>query len=129
MMDGHGKSDRPDVPAKSPNKGGPQKQRSDGGPYTGTKAETPDTAKGAPTAPTADANPTAEGMEGKGLAKGNLRQQNAPRTPSRKGTPSELERVRQAARRDRKLKFTALLHHIYNVEVLQAAYFNLGAHP
>ncbi len=37
--------------------------------------------------------PVAEGMEGKGLAKGNLPQQNASRTPSRKDAPSELERV------------------------------------
>src|SRR5213592_2854397 len=117
-MNGHGKSDSPDVPAKFPNKGGSQKLRSYGGPYTGTEAETPDTAKGEPTAPAASANPTAEGMEGKGLAKGKLRQQNALRTPSRKGAPSALERVRQAARRDRKLKFTALLHHVYDLETL-----------
>src|SRR2546427_4485102 len=69
--------------------------------------------------------PAAEGAEGKGLAKGNLRQQNAPRTPSRKCAPSALERVRQAARRDRKAKFTALLHHVYNPETLRAAYFSL----
>ena len=37
--------------------------------------------------------PVAEGMEGGGLAKGNLPQQNASRTPSRKDAPSELERV------------------------------------
>src|SRR6059036_1790364 len=61
MMDGHGKSDRPDVPAKSPNKSGPQKPRNHGGPYTGTKAETPDTAKGAPAGPTVGADPIAEG--------------------------------------------------------------------
>ena len=41
-------------------------------------------------------------MEGRGLAKGNSRQQNAPRTQSRDDVPSALERVRQAARRDRK---------------------------
>ena len=69
--------------------------------------------------------PVAEGMEGKGLAKGNLRQQNAPRTPSRDGAPSALERVRQAAKRDRKLRFTALLHHVYQLDALRAAYFNL----
>jgi group II intron reverse transcriptase/maturase len=69
--------------------------------------------------------PAVEGMEGKGLAEGNLRQQNAPRTPSREGAHSALERVRQAARRDRKLRFTALLHHVYNVETLRAAYFSL----
>jgi group II intron reverse transcriptase/maturase len=69
--------------------------------------------------------PAAEGMEGRGLAKGNLRQQNAPRTPSRDGAPSALERVRQAARRDRKTQFTALLHHVYDPDALRAAYFGL----
>src|ERR1700751_3615642 len=69
--------------------------------------------------------PVAEGMEGRGLAKGNLPQQNASRTPSRKDAPSELERVRQAAKKDKKLRFTALLHHIYNLETLRMAYFRL----
>ena len=69
--------------------------------------------------------PAAEGAEGSGLAKGNLRQQNAPRTPSRDGAPSALERVRQAARRERKLRFTALLHHIYDINRLRAAYLAL----
>jgi RNA-directed DNA polymerase len=69
--------------------------------------------------------PAAEGMEGKGLAKGNLPQQNASRTPSRKDAPSALERVRQAAKKDKKLRFTALLHHIYNPETLRMAYFRL----
>src|SRR5947209_16905656 len=69
--------------------------------------------------------PVAEGMEGSGLAKGNPRQQNAPRTPSREGAPSALERVRQAARQDRKLRFTALLHHSYDIHRLRAAYLAL----
>src|SRR6202008_1121638 len=38
---------------------------------------------------------------------------------------SELERVRQAAKKDKKLRFTALLHHIYNLETLRMAYFRL----
>src|SRR6202140_3646550 len=67
----------------------------------------------------------AEGMEGRGLAKGTLPQQNAFRTPSRGDAPSALERVRQAAKKDRKLRFTALLHHIYNLETLREAYFRL----
>src|SRR5207253_1130613 len=50
--------------------------------------------------------PAAEGMEGKGLAKGNLLEQNASRTPSRKDAPSALERVRQAAKKDKQLRFT-----------------------
>ena len=125
MMNGEGKSDRSVVPGKPPNKGGHRGQRGYGGPYTGTKAETPDTAKGAPTASSAPGGPTAEGVEERGLAKGNPRQQNAPRTPSRQGVHSALERVRQAARRDRKLRFTALLHHVYNPEMLREAYFRL----
>src|SRR6202140_1521724 len=92
MMYGRGKSDRPVVPEKFPNKIG---------------------------------QPVAEGMEGRGLAKGNLPQQNASRTPSRSNAPSALERVRQAARKDRKIRFTALLHHIYNLETLRMAYFRL----
>src|SRR5213596_2548440 len=91
MTNGLGKSDRPTVPGKSPNKAGQP----------------------------------AEGMEGSGLAKGNLPQQNASRTPSREDASSALERVRQAARKDKKLRFTALLHHIYNLETLRMAYFRL----
>jgi group II intron reverse transcriptase/maturase len=64
-------------------------------------------------------------MEGRGLAKGNLPQQNASRTPSRTDAPSALERVRQAAKGDKKLRFTALLHHIYSLEMLRGAYFSL----
>ncbi|MFQ5691350.1 MAG: group II intron reverse transcriptase/maturase, partial [Gemmatimonadota bacterium] len=64
-------------------------------------------------------------MEERGLAKGNPQQQNASRTPSRHGAHSALERVRQAARRDRKLRFTALLHHVYDPEMLREAYFRL----
>jgi RNA-directed DNA polymerase len=92
MMNGQGKSDRPEVPGKSPNNAGP---------------------------------PAAEGTEGRGLAKGNLPQQNASRTPSRSDAPSALERVRQAAKGDKKLRFTALLHHIYNPGTLRQAYFSL----
>src|SRR5882757_8351364 len=33
--------------------------------------------------------------------------------------------ARQAAGKDRKLRFTALLHHIYNLDTLRMAYFSL----
>ena len=92
MMNEHGKSDRPVVPAKSPNKAG---------------------------------QPAAEGTEGSGLTKGNPQQQNVSRTPSRTDAPSALERVRQAASKDKETRFTALLHHIYNLETLRMAYFSL----
>jgi RNA-directed DNA polymerase len=92
MMNEHGKTDRPAVPAKSSNNA---KQT------------------------------VAERMKGRGLTKGNLPQQNASRIQSRIDAPSALERVRQAARKDKKLRFTALLHHIYNLETLRMAYFSL----
>jgi len=69
--------------------------------------------------------PATEGIEGRGLAKGNRLQPNASRTPSRSGAPSALERVRQAASKDKETRFTALLHHIYNLETLRMAYYGL----
>ena len=69
--------------------------------------------------------PVAEGMEGRGLTKGNPQQQNTSRTLSRNDVPSALERIRQAAKKDKKMRFTALLHHIYALETLRAAYFDL----
>jgi len=67
----------------------------------------------------------AESVEGRGLAKGNQLQQNGHRTQGRDRLSSALERIRQAARRDKGLKFTALWHHVYDVERLRAAYFAL----
>src|SRR5258708_16889983 len=66
-----------------------------------------------------------EGVEGGGRAKGTLPQQNASRTPSRKDAPSALEKVRQAAEKAKKVRFTARLHHIYNLDTLRMAYFSL----
>ena len=76
-------------------------------------------------APNNTGHPVAEEAEGSGLAKGNLRQQHASRTPSRTDAPRALERVRQAARRDRKLQFTALLHHVSDSDTLRTAYLGL----
>jgi hypothetical protein len=58
--------------------------------------------------------PDQEAAEGRGLTKGNSPQQPAFRTLCRVDAPNALERVRQAARRDRKMRFTALLHHVYD---------------
>jgi group II intron reverse transcriptase/maturase len=69
--------------------------------------------------------PVAEAVEGSGLAKGNSPRRNALRTQSREGASSALERVRQAAQRDRKQRFTALLHHVYDRERLRTAYLAL----
>src|SRR6266542_1817249 len=79
-----------------------------------------------PTKPPNEAEPEAkEVVEGRGLAKGNLLERNMFRTQSRQGMSSALERIRQATRRDKRQRFTALLHHVYDVERLRAAYFAL----
>ncbi len=88
-MNADGKSDRPVVPTKSPNK-----------------------AEGA----------AAEAMEGRGRTKGNLLEGNTLRTQGRDGVHSALERVRQVAKEDRKERFTALLHHVYDIDRLRSAY-------
>jgi len=90
MMNGHGKSDSPVIPAKSSN-----------------KAE----------------GPTVEATEVRGLAKGNSPERNAFRTQGREDAPRALERVRQAATRDKKQRVTALFHHIYDVDRLRAAFY------
>lgn len=65
-----------------------------------------------------------EAMEGRGPAEGNTEEQNAPRTQSRVGAPSALDRVCEAAKRDKTKRFTALLHHV-TIERLRNAYLAL----
>ena len=66
-----------------------------------------------------------EAVEGRGLAKGKTPERSVSRTQSRISMSSALERIRQAARRDKRQRFTALLHHVYSVDSLRAAYFEL----
>ena len=66
-----------------------------------------------------------EAMEGRGLAKGNRSEQNALRTQGRAGVHRALGRIRQAAGKDRKQQFTALYHHVYNVDMLRESYYAL----
>lgn len=68
---------------------------------------------------------TAEAAEPRACAKRNPQQQNTSRTQSRTYVvPTELMRVRQRARQDKKARFTALLHHL-SVERLRAAFMRL----
>jgi RNA-directed DNA polymerase len=76
----------------------------------------------------------AESMEGRGLTKENIEQSLLDRTQSRSsdGTPfvprsRGLLGVREAAQKDKKLKFTSLLHHI-TPELLRASFFALKKH-
>lgn len=74
--------------------------------------------------PNKSGRPLAEGVEGRPLTQENTDQPNSCRTQSRGSGPSGLAGVREAARRDRKLKFTALLHH-GTVDLLRDSYFSL----
>lgn len=70
--------------------------------------------------------PAAEVAEGRSLAKGNSPSAARPGHSAGASAASHgLERVREAARRDRKLRFTTLLHHVYDVDRLRAAFKKL----
>jgi group II intron reverse transcriptase/maturase len=75
--------------------------------------------------PNKAAEPAAEAVEGRAVAEGKTLERNTLRTQSRVGVPSTLERIRQAARQQKQLRFTALLHHVYDVERLRQAYYAL----
>ena len=67
----------------------------------------------------------AESAEGRRSTKGNAPRAHSCRTQSRGGESQGLWRVRQAARRDRRMRFTALLHHI-TPQLLRASYWELN---
>ena len=67
----------------------------------------------------------AGGVEGRGAAKGNPQERTMLRTQGRARMQQALERVRQAAKQDRKMRFTALLHHVYHPDTLREAYYGL----
>jgi len=64
-------------------------------------------------------------MEGRELAKGNSDRETRSRTQCRVGLQADLIRVREAAQRDRNVKFTALWHHVYSIDRLREAYYQL----
>jgi RNA-directed DNA polymerase len=69
--------------------------------------------------------PVAEAVEGREVAEGNAPERTACRTQGRESASSALGRVRDAARRDKKLQFTALLPHVYAIGRLRYAYYAL----
>jgi RNA-directed DNA polymerase len=63
----------------------------------------------------------AELVEPRGGTEGNTGEQHMYRTPSRASVSQGLERVREAARKRKKERFTALLHHV-TIDLLKDAY-------
>jgi group II intron reverse transcriptase/maturase len=64
-------------------------------------------------------------MEGSERAKGNSPEGHDDRTQRRVNPSDGIERVRQATRKNRKQRCTALLHHVYDVDRLRTAYVAL----
>lgn len=82
-----------------------------------------------PIVPRKQANKTgptavAESVEGRGSAKGNVGQPPTGRTQSRGPVSFGLSGVRNAARRDKRMRFTALLHHV-TPELLRESFLDL----
>jgi RNA-directed DNA polymerase len=67
----------------------------------------------------------AEGLEGRQLAKRNSPQATTLRTQGRARVHAALGRVRQVAEQKKGVRFTALLHHIYAIDTLRAAFHGL----
>jgi RNA-directed DNA polymerase len=63
-------------------------------------------------------------VEGRALTKENAAQPDPHRTPSRESGLNGLDRVRRAAKGDKQLRLTALLHHV-NVDLLRGSYYSL----
>ena len=70
-------------------------------------------------------NMGAERMEGRGVPKENKKQQNMLRTQCRESVLSKLQLIHQKAKSDKKMRFTTLMHHIYNIDMLRMAYLEL----
>jgi RNA-directed DNA polymerase len=68
--------------------------------------------------------PPAEDMEGRRPTKENIEQTTALRTQSREGASSGLLSVREVARKEKRKKFTALLHHMTE-SLLRDSYYAL----
>ena len=66
----------------------------------------------------------AEAMEGRGGAKGNAVRGSTCQTQSWESVSPALDRIREKARRDKKVRFTALLHHV-TVDLLRWSFFQL----
>src|ERR1700686_4852463 len=74
--------------------------------------------------PNKSGNPLAEGMEGRRSAKENTEQTTASQTQSWGDALRGLRGVREVAKRDKRIQFPALLHHV-SVALLESSFFAL----
>ncbi len=73
------------------------------------------------------ATAAAETMEGRGGAKGNAVRGSTCQTQSWESVSLALGRIRETARRDKRVRFTALLHHV-TVDLLHWSFYQLERH-
>src|SRR5512147_1028828 len=66
----------------------------------------------------------AEAMEGRGGAKGNAVRGSTCQTQSWESVSPALDRIRETARRDKRVRFTALLHHV-SADLLRWSFYQL----
>src|SRR5215831_2093985 len=71
-----------------------------------------------------DRSPSAESAEGRPLIKENVRQPNTYPTQSGKGVSQGLAGVRKAARENKEMRFTTLLHHL-TIDLLRESFYSL----
>jgi group II intron reverse transcriptase/maturase len=69
--------------------------------------------------------PVAEAVEERGLAEGNTDDPTRPGPSAGHDVPNGLDRVREAARKDKDARFTALLHHV-DLDRLRSAYWAIN---
>jgi len=74
--------------------------------------------------PNEDQGGSKEAVEGRTPAKKNVEETDSCRTQRRGSETSGLDRVRQAAKEDKKKQFTALLHHV-TTALLESSYHDL----
>jgi group II intron reverse transcriptase/maturase len=67
----------------------------------------------------------AERVERRDLPKENKQQQNMLRTQRREGMLNQLLLIHRKAKMDKKIRFTTIMHHIYNIDMLECAYFEI----
>jgi RNA-directed DNA polymerase len=69
--------------------------------------------------------PVAEAVEERGLAEGNTDDPTRPGRSAGQDVPNGLDRVREAAQKDKDARFTALLHHV-DLDRLRSAYWAIN---
>lgn len=111
--------------SSSPSNGGERSEKA-----TGRTSDVHDRGKSdVPILPTTRGNkigdePMADLGEGRGATKGNVEQSNTRRTLGRESVDDGLRRIREAAKRDSRMRFTALLHHVSH-ELLWRSFYAL----